>query len=1206
MDDEEDFYDEFGNYIGPEEVEEEEEEEEEEVINEESQKTTAMEAGNSGADRVPVMPVTTSMDEEGLPNGASENEALVTEAKGRALQGLGNASYANAIVLHEDKEYYPSASEVYGQETETMVQDEDAQPIEEPIIKPIKHKVLSAATDTSPPPTKYDTEFLTSFFNCPGLTRNVALIGSLQSGKTTFVDQLIKATFKVVEENPKYHGKKDSTSMKNQTSDEATAQEKKEYLRARNAYLKYNAIEKYTDVRIDEQDRQMSVKTTPVSLVLPKVSSGGKNYLINLLDCPGHMNFAGENAAALRLADGVAITVCALEGLTMATERAIGLACRYVSGSGMKICLVITKMDRLIVELRLPPNDAYLKLVGIINDVNACIAKHYQSMVITRDGQSTSKESHSRRRHNNNNRQHQQRSASRTTKSTVPIPTVSPTKGNVCFSSAVHGWCFSLESFTHVYMENLGIGRSKRHPRNRKTSNKLESLPKSSYANAFQKALWGNFYYDNLKRRFTKHLSDFRGNENSSDDIPRRQPPPRAFVQFILEPLYKIYSHVLGDSPSELDRFLQTSPSLVPYFRGKAKALTPSQLDMNVKPLLHLVCSRFLGCASPFAEMISNHIDDPVTAAPLRTRDEYCVHNTLPFPAATITTTTNNASSSNNRPTQTDHFIATASENPVVTSLAECNPSGPLMVHITKLFSSPDPSAREFFAFGRVLSGTVTKGQRLRVLGDNFSPADPEDSTIATVSHLYVLQANRYKIEVESMPAGNWIAITGIDATIQKGATLTDIGLVTDRKHARFERAHLIRPLTIDLSLPFVNQALLKLAVEPLNPSELPKMVKALRCVSKSYCVAKTKVEESGEHVLLGTGELGLDCMMHDLRKLYSDIEVKVADPVVVFCETAIDTSSIMCTAQTSNKQNTLTMMCEPLEQKLSRAIATNEVTSRHVEQQFGGSDVSSENNVASKNWLSDYLRREHNWDILAAKSVWAFGPSDAPACFMDETLEDECDKDILMQPMTRNSIVQGFNWSCREGPLCDEVIRDVSFKLLDVTLATDMIHRGGGQIIPAARRACYSSFLTATPKLMEPVLAIEIECNVDTIEAVYKVLERRRGRVIGDDPRPGTPLYTVHGHVPAIDAFGLETDLRVHTQGQAFCQQVFDHWQVVPGDPLDENIELLPLERSPPHALAREFLVKTRRRKGLSENVSVHKYFDEHMLKQLSEMDTT
>lgn len=117
----------------------------------------------------------------------------------------------------------------------------------------------------------------------------------------------------------------------------------------------------------------------------------------------------------------------------------------------------------------------------------------------------------------------------------------------------------------------------------------------------------------------------------------------------------------------------------------------------------------------------------------------------------------------------------------------------------------------------------------------------------------------------------------------------------------------------------------MKLAVEPLNPAELPKMVEGLRRVSKSYPMSSTRVEESGEHVLFGTGELYLDCIMHDLRTVYSDIEVKVAgkkhclffllkhtfwqliifdvsiDPVVAFRETVVETSSVKCFSEVNS-----------------------------------------------------------------------------------------------------------------------------------------------------------------------------------------------------------------------------------------------------------------------------------------------------------------
>jgi U5 small nuclear ribonucleoprotein component len=95
--------------------------------------------------------------------------------------------------------------------------------------------------------------------------------------------------------------------------------------------------------------------------------------------------------------------------------------------------------------------------------------------------------------------------------------------------------------------------------------------------------------------------------------------------------------------------------------------------------------------------------------------------------------------------------------------------------------------------------------------------------------------------------------------------------------------------------------------------------------------------------------------------------------------------------------------------------------------------------------------------------------------------------------------------------------------------------------------------------------------------------------------------LYSVRGFLPVLDSFGFETDLRTFTQGQAMVHSIFDHWAVVPGDPLDKNIMLHPLEPSPPQFLARELLLKTRRRKGLSEDVSIDKFFDEAMKAQMN-----
>ncbi|CAL5430929.1 unnamed protein product [Camellia sinensis] len=124
----------------------------------------------------------------------------------------------------------------------------------------------------------------------------------------------------------------------------------------------------------------------------------------------------------------------------------------------------------------------------------------------------------------------------------------------------------------------------------------------------------------------------------------------------------------------------------------------------------------------------------------------------------------------------------------------------------------------------------------------------------------------------------------------------------------------------------------------------------------------------------------------------------------------------------------------------------------------------------------------------------------------------------------------------------------------------------------------------------------------IDCVSAIYTVLSRRRGHVTADVPQPGTAPYIVKAFLSVIESFGFETDLRYHTQGRAFCLSVFDHWAIVPGDPLDKIIVLRPLEPAPIQHLAREFMVKTKRRKGMSEDVSVNKFFNEAMVVELAQ----
>ncbi|KAG6673562.1 hypothetical protein I3842_16G118000 [Carya illinoinensis] len=954
------LYDEFGNYIGPE-IESDQESDRED-------------------------------EDEDLPDRPTEEaEASDGEDAAAASNGWITASndvdMDNQIVLAEDKKYYPTAEEVYGEDVETLVMDEDEQPLEQPIIKPVRNiKFEVGVKDSS---MYVPTQFLVGLMSNPTLVRNVALIGHLQHGKTVFMDMLIEQTHHM------------STFDVNS----------EKHLR-------------YTDTRIDEQERKISIKAIPMSLVLE--DSNSKSYLCNIMDTPGHVNFSDEMTAALRLADGAVLIVDAAEGVMVNTERAI----RHAIQDRLPIVVVINKVDRLITELKLPPKDAYFKLRHTLEVINNNIAA--------------------------------------ATYAVGNVPVIDPVVGNVCFASATAGWSFTLQSFAKLYV-------------------KLHGIPFD--ADKFASRLWGDIYYHPDTRAFRKKAPAGGGE--------------RSFVQFVLEPLYKIYSQVIGEHKKSVESTLAELGVTLPNAAYK----------LNVRPLLRLACSSVFGHSSGFTDMLVQHIPSPKAAA---TR-------------------------------KVDHIYTGPKDSMIYKAMKNCDPDGPLMVNVTKLYPKSDCSV--FDAFGRVYSGRIRTGQTVRVLGEGYSPDDEEDMTVKEVTKLWVYQA-RDRTPIAEAPAGSWVLIEGVDASIMKTATLCDEDV------GRYEDVYIFRPLQFN-TLPVV-----KTATEPLNPSELPKMVEGLRKISKSYPLAITKVEESGEHTILGTGELYLDSIMKDLRELYSEVEVKVADPVVSFCETVVESSSMKCFAETPNKKNKITMIAEPLESGLAEKI---------------------ENGAVSIDWnrktIGEFFEKNYHWDVLASRSIWAFGPDkQGPNILLDDTLSGEVDKNLLNA--VKDSIVQGFQWGAREGPLCDEPIRNVKFKIVDARIAPEPLHRGSGQIIPTARRVAYSAFLMATPRLMEPMYYVEIQTPIDCVSAIYTVLSRRRGHVTADVPQPGTPAYIVKAFLPVIESFGFETDLRYHTQGQAFCLSVFDHWAIVPGDPLDKSIVLRPLEPAPIQHLAREFMVKTRRRK--------------------------
>jgi U5 small nuclear ribonucleoprotein component len=458
-------YDEFGNYIGA------------DLDSDDEDEIQQTDFGRSAEAQPQTAPLE-GYEDEPMP-GEEEN----------ALMEIDEPVH-NAVILHEDKQYYPSAGDVYGPDVETLVQEEDAQPLSEPIIAPIKVRKWTVE-EKDMPETRFDKGFLLNMTGFPHMIRNVAVVGHLHHGKTALMDMLVFETHKLVWD-----------------ADQST---------------------RYTDTHVLSRERHISIKSSPMSLILSTTS--GKSHLVHFIDTPGHVNFVDEVASSMRLVDGIVLVVDVVEGLMVNTEAVI----RHALQENIKITLVVNKIDRLILELRLKPADAYYKIKHTIEEINTFISG------IDPD----------------------------------PELRLSPEFGNVTFASTDMNWCFSIRSFAQMYADAYG----------------------SLDVDAFADRLWGDIYFNEETRKFTRKQADPEQN--------------RSFVHFILEPLYKLYSNVLSEDTDTLKETLN----------GLNIHLKPVMYKMDVRPLLKAVLDQFFGPATGLVDMIVEKIPSPLEGASTKVRN---------------------------------------------------------------------------------------------------------------------------------------------------------------------------------------------------------------------------------------------------------------------------------------------------------------------------------------------------------------------------------------------------------------------------------------------------------------------------------------------------------------------------------------------------------------------------------------------------------
>ncbi|KAI4891809.1 hypothetical protein NFI96_024233, partial [Prochilodus magdalenae] len=230
---------------------------------------------------------------------------------------------------------------------------------------------------------------------------------------------------------------------------------------------------RYLDSREDEQIRGITMKSSAISL---HYTAGGESeYLINLIDSPGHVDFSSEVSTAVRLCDGAIVVVDAVEGVCPQTQAVL----RQAWLENIRPVLVINKIDRLILELKLSPQEAYTHLLKILEQVNAVTGTLFTSKVLE---ERAVKEAEVQEVVSESSGGEQVYDWSAGLEETDDSHLYfSPDQGNVVFASAIDSWGFSILQFAQIYSQKMGI--------------RSELL---------QKTLWGDFYLNAKAKKIMK------------------------------------------------------------------------------------------------------------------------------------------------------------------------------------------------------------------------------------------------------------------------------------------------------------------------------------------------------------------------------------------------------------------------------------------------------------------------------------------------------------------------------------------------------------------------------------------------------------------------------------------------------------------------------------------------------------------------------
>ena len=969
---------------------------------------------------------------------------------------------------------------------------------------------------------------------------------------------------------------------------------------------------RYLDSREDEQTRGITMESSAISLyfkVLRHKESQNteekpniKEYLINLIDSPGHIDFTSEVSAASRLCDGAVVLVDVVEGVCSQTINVL----RQCWVDTLTPVLVLNKIDRLIFELKMTPLEAYNHMSKVIEQVNSVIGTFYAGERMENDlmwREKGGKEEYEERDDED--------------------LYFAPEKNNVIFASATDSWAFSISTFAKIYQSKLGF----------------------SY-NVLSKTLWGDYYYDKANQKIIPGKK-LKTNQKNLRPL---------FVSFILESIWSIYQYCI------IERDLEKLNKIISKIDA---SVSPKDLhSKDYKKLLSIIMSQWIPVSHAVLGAVIEYFPNPVEAQEKRVEIllRECVYDHFPgsvnrsdlvSPELETSMKTCNSLSpyaiayvskmlsvpdddipkgdeDNSRNTPEEimqrgrrarELAHKASDQAAFQTISQSHESeewefeedDSQLGHPEEDNSQDLKVCETLLAFTRIYSGTLSRGQLVIVVGPKFDATLPIDhpdnaqqiSQDIPITDLYIIMGRDF-VRVDKVSAGNIAAIRGLDGVIIKNGTIcTNI----------LDKGYINLAATTTL---VHNKPIMQIAIEPTNPMKLDLLHQGLDLLAKSDPVFQWYIDdESGELIICVAGELHLERILKDLEDRFAKgCETVVKEPVIPFREglshnqvPEMEISKVIDGLEMEGLD--LCMQVYPLPQEVTKCLTDNEsALDLIVRQRLKISDDSEGTLVNDFKRSLTNAFESSNEKILTEtnfasieellENIVSFGPrrigpnilveskSNGKQCrrFFDRLSDSEGKFEY------EGSVLNGFELATNEGPLAAEPMqgvlvmleRSATYKDQD-DLDTTVVNYSG-KVITYSRDLIYKAFLAKSPRLLLAMYTCDIQAYPDVLGKVYAVVQKRGGSVISEEMKEGTPFFTIEARIPVVEAFGFSEDIRKKTSGSATPQLIFDGYDLLDIDPFwmpttKEELEDLG-EYEERENIARKYKNDIRRRKGL------------------------